>query len=373
MSRSATATLTALGVGAAGELTTAPARTLPVRGELAGLLPWGGLRRGSTVSVRGATSLLLTLVAAATAEGCWAAVVGLPRCGALAAAELGVAVHRLALVPRPGRDQGEVEKTVAALLDGFDLVAVATPVTQATARKLSARARHRKAVLLPFAVQWPGADVELTATPGRWTGLHAGHGLLSTRTVTVEATGRGAAARPRRTNLVLPGTTDTSPSRPSLVPVPTTAEPPPTASEPPPAADLPPSAAGSHHPAEGPPRHPAGLSRPAASPARPATGLPRPPASPVRPAADLLLPAAAPARSTADLPRPPADPARPATGLLLPAVDPARPSTGPPFPATGPPPPTTQSATPATRPTPPATDPRLVVTGSSPRTTAEAV
>ena len=237
MSRSATATLTALGVGAAGELTTAPARALPVRGELAGLLPWGGLRRGSTVSVRGSTSLLLSLMAAATAEGCWAAVVGLPGCGALAAAELGVAVHRLALVPRPGRDQGEVEKTVAALLDGFDLVALATPVTPATSRKLSARARHRKAVLLPFAVSWPGADVELTATSGRWSGLEAGHGLLAARTVSVEATGRGAAARPRRTSLVLPGTADEPPARPALIPLSATDLPLPPAGSPLPAAD----------------------------------------------------------------------------------------------------------------------------------------
>ncbi|WP_158844623.1 hypothetical protein [Saccharothrix deserti] len=220
MSRSATATLTALGVGAAGELTTALARTLPVRGELAELLPWGGLRRGSTVSVRGSTSLLLALLAAATAEGCWAAVVGLPRCGALAAAELGVAVHRLALVPRPGRGQSEVEKTVAALLDGFDLVAVATSVTRATSRKLIARARHRKAVLLPFAVPWPGADVELTATPGPWTGLNAGHGVLSTRTVTVRATGRGAAARPRQARVPLPGAGDAPTRRPTLIPLP---------------------------------------------------------------------------------------------------------------------------------------------------------
>ncbi|ROP39987.1 hypothetical protein [Saccharothrix texasensis] len=235
MSRSATATLTALGVGAAGELTTAPVRALPVRGELAGLLPWGGLRRGSTVSVRGSTSLLFALMAAATAEGCWAAVVGLPGCGALAAAELGVAVHRLALVPRPGRDQGEVEKTVAALLDGFDLVVLATPVTPATSRKLSARARHRKAVLVPFTVSWPGADVELTATTGHWTGLTEGHGLLTSRTVSVQATGRGAAARPRRTNLLLPAPAAEAPARPALVSLPPADRPP----DPPPATGPP--------------------------------------------------------------------------------------------------------------------------------------
>ncbi|MBW4716070.1 hypothetical protein [Saccharothrix obliqua] len=214
MSRSATASLAALGVGAIDESTTAPARVLPVRGELADVLPWGGLRRGSTVSVRGSTSLLLTLMAEATAEGCWAAVAGLPRCGALAAAELGVAVHRLALVPSPGRDRAEVERTVAALLDGFDLVSVATPVSPATARKLSARARNRKAVLLPFGAAWPGADVELNATFGPWEGLGKGHGTLTTRPATVHATGRGAASRARTTNLSLPGT-----PRPAVRPV----------------------------------------------------------------------------------------------------------------------------------------------------------
>ena len=208
MSRSATAKLVALGVGAASELASTPddqitGRVLPVRGELAGLLPWGGLRRGSTVSVRGSTSLLLALLATATAEGCWAAVVGLPQLGVLAAAELGVVVHRLALVPKPGTDQVVVERTIAALLDGVDLVSVGVPVSPQAARKLSARARQRKAVLLPFG-HWPGADVELRAEGGRWSGLGAGHGVLRERAISVHASGRGAAARPRKAELLLP-------------------------------------------------------------------------------------------------------------------------------------------------------------------------
>ncbi|WP_106187212.1 hypothetical protein [Umezawaea tangerina] len=197
----------ALGVDATGGLTT-PAggltgRVLPVRGELADLLPWGGLRRGSTVSVRGSTSLLLALLATATAEGCWAAVVGVPHLGVLAAAELGVAVHRLALVPRPGSDPAVVERTVAALLDGIDLVSVGVPVSPHVARRLSARARSRKAVLLPFG-EWPGADVELRTGEGRWSGLGSGHGLLAEREVVVHAGGRGAASRPRRGAVLLP-------------------------------------------------------------------------------------------------------------------------------------------------------------------------
>ena len=53
-------------------------RVLPVRAELAQLLPYRGLRRGSTVVVRGSTTVLLALLAEATAEGSWAGVVGMP-------------------------------------------------------------------------------------------------------------------------------------------------------------------------------------------------------------------------------------------------------------------------------------------------------
>jgi hypothetical protein len=196
-------------VGVASELTAVASdrvRALPVRVELAGLLPWGGLRRGSTVSVRGSTALLLALLAEPTAGGSWAAVVGMPNLGLLAAAEQGVAVDRLALVPRPGAQTSAV---AAALLDGVDLVVLATDeaagrVSAAQARRLSARARHRGAVLLAFG-PWPAADVELRCARASWSGLGAGHGYLRQREVVVSARGRGAAARPVRVNLLLPG------------------------------------------------------------------------------------------------------------------------------------------------------------------------
>lgn len=224
MSSSARATLAPLvsrtGVSTASELavrnaaakesasrapgTAASGRVLPVRAELAELLPWQGLRCGSTVSVRGSTSLLLALLASATAAGSWAAVVGSSGLGVLAASELGVSVHRLALVPRAGADLGAV---VAALLEGVDLVAVRpeSGIRPELARRLSARARHHKTVLLPMG-EWPAADVTLRCLGGHWTGVDAGHGYLSSRSVTVEVRGRGAAARPVRGSLSLPGT-----------------------------------------------------------------------------------------------------------------------------------------------------------------------
>ncbi|WP_211256538.1 hypothetical protein [Actinoalloteichus caeruleus] len=185
-------------------------RVLPVRTELAALLPWGGLRRGSTVAVRGSTALLLSLLAEATTAGSWAAVVGMPAVGVLAAAEAGVAVRRMPLVPDPGPDLPGV---VGALLDGIELVVVAgfAGVGETRLRRLSARARQRSAVLLPVVGRepWPGADLELSCAEATWQGPGRGDGRLLERTVSVRARGRGAAARPRRVRLTLPAGSST--------------------------------------------------------------------------------------------------------------------------------------------------------------------
>lgn len=185
---------------------TGVAHVLPVGSALARLLPWGGLRRGSTVAVApgrssGATSLLYALLAEATAAGAWCAVVGRPDLGLAAAAEAGVALSRLALVPAPGPDWVSV---VAALLDGVDIVVAATPgpVPAATSGRLAARARQRGSVLVPFG-QWAGVDLTLTVDDGRWHGLGAGRGRLRHRELTVAAVGRGGAARSRRATLRL--------------------------------------------------------------------------------------------------------------------------------------------------------------------------
>ncbi len=175
----------------------------PVLEPLAPLLPGGGLRRGSVVAVQGSAALLLALLAAATAQGVWAAVIGVEDLGVLAAAEAGVVVRRLALVPRPGSNPAPV---VAALLDGVGLVALAGAdrIPSRAQRSLAARARQRGSVLLPLG-RWPGADVELTCRTEAWHGAEDGHGRLSSREVVVRAVGRGAAARPRTTRLLLPG------------------------------------------------------------------------------------------------------------------------------------------------------------------------
>jgi hypothetical protein len=202
----AVSSLATLGaVGVASDLATAPddrSRMLPVHQALVDLFPWGGLRRGVTVAVRGSTSLLFALLAQATETGSWAALVGMPNLGLRAAAELGVAVDRLALVRHPGAD---LPRVVAALLDGMDLVAVdPARLTDSQVHRLSARARHRGAVLLS-AGAWPGADLELTCEAGEWSGLGDGHGHLKARETRVAVRGRRAVNRQTGVRLHLPG------------------------------------------------------------------------------------------------------------------------------------------------------------------------
>lgn len=179
-----------------------PPTILPVLPELAALLPSGGLRRGATVAVTSGSWLLLALMAAASLAGSWCGVVGWPELGGLAAAELGVALDRVVAVPEPGSQWLVV---TAALLDGADLV-VARPPPHTEARdlrRLAARARERKSVLLA-AGEWPGAELRLSTVDNKWQGLEHGAGHLMARQLTVRVEGRGAASRPREARLGFP-------------------------------------------------------------------------------------------------------------------------------------------------------------------------
>ena len=179
-------------------------RLLPVPPALAPLLPGRGLRRGSTVAVGRSAALALALVAGASAAGSWVAAVGLPDLGVVAAAEAGIALERLALVPAPGA--GAWATVVAALLDAVDVVLVRPPagLPAAQARRLGARARERGAVLVPLGTWAAPADLRLAVTASRWEGLGQGAGRLGARRVEVAAGGRGAASLQRRIQLWLP-------------------------------------------------------------------------------------------------------------------------------------------------------------------------
>ena len=119
--------------GRAGRAVLAEERTLPLVAALADLFPGKSLRRGSTVVVSrgafpGATSLALALLSGPCAGGSWCAVVGAAELGLVAAAQHGLDLERLALVPSPGAQWPVV---TAALLEGFDVVLVCPPPVSA--------------------------------------------------------------------------------------------------------------------------------------------------------------------------------------------------------------------------------------------------
>jgi len=200
-------------------------RLLPVLPALGALLPDGALRRGQTVVVTGAgargvarpgvgtapegpegtaagaISLMLALLAGPTAAGAWATVLGVPGLGAIAARDLGVHLPHLVLVPDPGHLWPEL---AATLIDGVDIVAVrpTTPPSPVVARRMAARARDRRTVLivLPGRSAWPEPpDVCLTVGPCRWEGIDSGAGHLGRREVIVTTTGRRAGTGRRHT------------------------------------------------------------------------------------------------------------------------------------------------------------------------------
>jgi hypothetical protein len=189
-------------------------RLLPVLPSLVDLFPDGSLRRGSTIVVGhpGATagghvSLALALLAAASGTGSWCALVGLPGLGAVAAHDIGIDLARLAVVPRPGAAWAEV---TAALVDGLDVVVLFPPFPPrpAMARRLVARVRERRSVLVVVAGRsgWPEPpDLHLGITDAGWDGVGAGEGYLHRRRMTVTATGRRSAVRPRHLRLWVPG------------------------------------------------------------------------------------------------------------------------------------------------------------------------
>src|SRR4030081_375085 len=135
---------------------------LPVPQWLADALP-AQFPRGTVAVLSGARSLSLSMVAAVTAAGGHAAIVGQPDVGLLAAVEMGADLSRLAVIPEPGADPVEV---AAVLMDGMDLVLLGLggrSVPAGRARAVVARARQKGCTLLVTGGDWQGASTRLDA------------------------------------------------------------------------------------------------------------------------------------------------------------------------------------------------------------------
>ena len=190
---------------------------LPVASPLASLFD-GGLVRGRTVACAGdaALSAALALAAEATRSGSWLAVVGVPNLGVAAAIEAGVAVERIVLA-QPPRASREWIATVAALVEGFDVLIVAPPALLVAhdARRLQSRILARQSVLI--VVDLPAlpslgstdvfsSDIDVHTDTVSWSGIERGGSHITQRTVRMRVDGRRCPT-PREETIALPCST----------------------------------------------------------------------------------------------------------------------------------------------------------------------
>jgi hypothetical protein len=179
---------------------------LPLPESLGDVLP-APLPRGTVAVLSGARSLSLSMVAAVTAEGGHAAIVGQPDVGLLAAVEMGADLSRIAVIPDPGADPVEV---AAVLMDGMDMVVLSLggrSVTATRARAVVARARQKGCTLLVTNGDWQGASARLDARVcgyeivGHEEGSRPGFGRINKVRLAFSVSGRAARGRPRLTSV----------------------------------------------------------------------------------------------------------------------------------------------------------------------------
>ena len=184
---------------------------LAVSDDVRELLPDSGLVRGRIVRCSGdaGLSLALSLCSLATQQGSWLGVVGVEHLGLLAAVEHGVALERTVLV-HPPKTSREWSITVAAAIEGLDLLIVAVPerLSVNDARRVQTRLQSRRAVMIIVdntvlsqsrsmngsnEAQQFLADVVLDTKTKSWSGVDKGAGYLQHRDVRIRVSGRRVA------------------------------------------------------------------------------------------------------------------------------------------------------------------------------------
>lgn len=179
-----------------GSLSTKKLGTIPTPPPVGDLLPRGALTRGTALSVTGSGSILIALVAAATAAGHHVAVIGLPRFGVLAVHEHGGDLSRVALVD-PGKEADPLD-AASICLDGIDVVVTTLggrDVPPTRARALLARCRTHASLLISADGRMPGVDLTIDSKILACDGIGQGRGRLRSMTFETTVRGRGTPER----------------------------------------------------------------------------------------------------------------------------------------------------------------------------------
>ena len=173
-------------------------RTIPVHPPLAELLPHGALARGTALSITGAGSVLVGVVAAASAAGHHVALIGQPKFGLLAVYENGGDLSKVALID-PG--DGDPLDVASICIDGIDLVVSTVrdlDVPPTRARSILARTRTHAGVFAITDGRMPGLDLTISSRPIGYGGIDGGRGRLRSIPIDTTVHGRGISQRTGR-------------------------------------------------------------------------------------------------------------------------------------------------------------------------------
>lgn len=169
---------------------------LPTPQSLKPLLPGGAVRKGAAISVQGSLHLALSFMHEISQSGAWCGVIGVPNLSVEAAAQTGLNLERLVLVPTPGKHMLGVAGMLSEVLTAL-VLAPATAPAPGEIERLNARLRDHGTALVILG-NWPRSDISLQVTGSRWGGLESGYGMLRTHELSVRSTDR----RGERTHIV---------------------------------------------------------------------------------------------------------------------------------------------------------------------------
>lgn len=178
------------------------ADALPVTPEVGELIGRQGLDRSQWIMCQGqgAVSLAAVMLAAATQQGSWLAVVATPTLGAEAISELGVDLRRVVAVDADLESPMQWAERLVACSDGFDLVVTTMParIPDRVWRSMSQRTRRNGTVVVGLnlpgvdlpGIDLPGIDMRCRVVGSVWEGLGRGSGRLVARRLQVEVAAR---------------------------------------------------------------------------------------------------------------------------------------------------------------------------------------
>ncbi|MEJ4113419.1 hypothetical protein ACGE24_05190 [Corynebacterium kroppenstedtii] len=175
-------------------------RALPLQGPLGELTALGGLPRGAATSMTDCPTVLVQIIAQASAAGEHVAVVGRNDMFWAAVADAGGDLSFVSIIELPdvtsdvANNLPDPLSVLGVLCEGMDLVVYCghcwVDVPPSSVRPVMSRVRSSRCALLVCGVRWPGVSLRIDATVSAFRGLGCGQGRIRGMSVDVQVADR---------------------------------------------------------------------------------------------------------------------------------------------------------------------------------------